>query len=336
MNRFEFLAGAAIFALPKFAQDKDDVFDPASGTQSPALRVLLGRGQAQKIDAQTFLFEGRRYRGAFSYTDAGEAVSVVPLEQYLYSVVSREMPHSWPAAALQAQAVVARTYVLQRSNPARAYDLVPSEADQVYTGIDAEKPETSAAVDATAGLVLRFADGFAQALYSSCCGGHTESNADAWGGALLPYLSGVSCSYCSGSPWYKWSQTVPLSRVQTALGANLKNIGMLQNVLLDSPDPSGRSKFWTFIGSGGSQRIKAASVRSLLGTRTLPSLLVERVSLSQPMPDAQAGQAVIIEGAGLGHGVGLCQWGARGMALTGADVRAILAYYYPGTGIGND
>jgi stage II sporulation protein D len=335
VNRFEFLAGAAILVLPRFAQDKDDVFDPASATQSQALRVLLGHGQAQKIDAQTFLFEGRRYRGSFSYTDAGEVVSTVPLEQYLYSVVSREMPHSWPAAALQAQAVVARTYVLQRSNPTRGYDLVPSEADQVYTGIDAEKPETTAAVDATAGLVLRFANGFAEALYSSCCGGHTESNADAWGGTLLPYLSGVGCTYCSGSPWYKWSQSLPLSRMETAL-SSLKTVGALESIVLDSPDASGRARFWTFVGASGTQRVKAASVRSLLGTRTLPSLRVQRVSFAQPMPDSQAEQAVTIEGAGLGHGVGLCQWGARGMALTGADVRAILAYYYPGTGIGND
>jgi stage II sporulation protein D len=336
VNRSEFLAGAAVFMIPKFAQDQDDVFDPASATQSQALRVLLGRGQAQKLDAQSFLFEGRRYRGTFSYTSQGLVVSLVPLEHYLYSVVSREMPHSWPAAALQTQAVVARTYVLQRSNPRRDYDLVPSEADQVYTGIDAEKPETTAAVDATAGLVLRFADGFAQAQYSSCCGGHTESNADAWGGTLLPYLIGVSCTYCNGSPWYKWSQTVPLARVQTALVANLKTIGELQNIVLDSPDASGRARFWIFEGSNGAQRVKAASVRSELGTRTLPSLLVQRVSLDRPMPDPQAERAVVIEGSGLGHGVGLCQWGARGMALTGADVRAILAYYYPGTGIGND
>lgn len=336
MNRFEFLAGASIFVLPKFAQDKDDIFDPASGMQSQALRVLLGTGQAQKIDAQTFMFEGRTYRGTFSYTDTNEVVSVVPLEQYLHSVVSREMPHSWPASALQAQAVVARTFVLQRSNPARAYDLVPSEADQVYTGVDAEKPETTAAVNATTGLVLRFANEFAEALYSSCCGGHTESNADAWGGALLPYLSGVACAYCTGSPWYKWSQTLPLSRMEASLGANVKSAGALENVVLDVPDASGRARFWTFVGASGSQRIKAATVRNLLGTRTLPSLLVQRVTFAQPVPDSQAERAVTIEGSGLGHGVGLCQWGARGMALTGADVRAILSYYYPGTGIGND
>jgi stage II sporulation protein D len=124
--------------------------------------------------------------------------------------------------------------------------------------------------------------------------------------------------------------------MQSALNASLKSIGTLQNVVLDSPDASGRARFWTFVGTSASQRMKASSVRSLLGTRTLPSLLVQHISFAQPMPDSQAERDVIIEGAGLGHGVGLCQWGARGMALTGADVRAILAYYYPGTGIGND
>jgi stage II sporulation protein D len=291
--------------------------------------VLLGNGQAQRIDAQTFLYNGRSYRGGFSTTEDGQLVNTLPLEQYLYSVVSREMPHSWPAAALQAQAIVARTYVLQRSNPNRAYDLVPSEADQVYTGIDAEHPETSAAVDATAGQVLRYGAGFAQVLYSSCCGGHTESNGDAWGGMPIAYLCGVQCTYCNASPWYKWTQHVPLAQLQQALAGPLRGIDGITNITTDVPDPSGRARLWTFSGMSGSRTVKAEDVRRALGTRVLPSLLVRDIAV-------QAGERVDIEGGGLGHGVGLCQWGARGMALTGADARAILAYYYPGTGIGND
>lgn len=338
MNRGEFVSalGALPFLRLRLAGDDDDVADPSMQTPSQALRVLLGTGTAQRLDAQTFLFEGRRYRGTFSRTQTGEIVSVVPLEQYLWSVVSREMPHSWPAAALQAQAVVARTFVLARSNPARGYDLVPSEADQVYTGIDAETRETIAAVDATAGQAVRFGDGFAEALYSSCCGGHTESNADAWGGAPLSYLSGVRCTYCNDSPWYAWTQKVPLSRVETALAAQIKTIGDLQSLSLDAADPSGRARFWLFTGDSGTQRIKAGTVRTMLGTRTLPSLLVQRVAIdAAQQPAAQAERTVSIEGGGLGHGVGLCQWGARGMALGGADARAILSYYYPGTAIGN-
>lgn len=338
MQRADFLAG--VLALPalgiraRFQDDEDDLSDPANSANAQALRVLLGRGQAQRLDSQTFLFAGRRYRGSFTYTPEGEVVSIVPLEEYLCSVVSREMPHSWPGAALQVQAIVARTYVLQRSNPRRSYDLVPSEADQVYTGIDAEQPQTTAAVNATAGQVLRFGSGFAQISYSSCCGGHTEANSNAWGGAPLPYLTGVVCPYCTGSPWYQWKQSVPLDQVASALSRELAAVGAVQNVTLDSPDGSGRAQFWTFAGTGGTSRVKAADVRRALGSRTLPSLLVRRLTTdAQP---TQAPQTLAIEGGGLGHGVGLCQWGARGMALTGADARAILAFYYPGTEIGND
>jgi stage II sporulation protein D len=319
-------AVAAAFAAP---QVPDDTFDPAQGGDVQALRVLLGSGAAQRIDDSTFLFDGRRYRGTFSNTAAGEVVSTVPLEQYLYSVVSREMPSSWPAAALQVQAIVARTYVLLRSSPTREYDLVPSEADQVYTGMDAEHPQTTAAVDATAGQVLRFGNGFAEALYSSCCGGHTESNGNAWGGAPVPYLQGVQCGHCNDSPWYAWRQDVALTRILQAL-PQLQTIGEVSTVSLDPPDASGRSQFWTFTGTTGTQRVKAADVRRALGTRALPSLLVRSVSVTQ------APERITIEGGGLGHGVGLCQWGARGMALGGAAAREIVAYYYPGTGIGDD
>ncbi len=308
----------------------DDAGDPAQEAQSQALRVLLGQGQAQRAGDSTFFFAGRRYRGTFSSLPDGGVVNTVPLEQYLYSVVPREMPHSWPSQAIAAQAIVARTYVLQRSNPNGDYDLVPSEADQVYTGIDAEHSESTAAVDATAGQVVRYSGGFAQVLYSSCCGGHTEANGNAWGGSQLAYLNGVRCAYCSDSPWYSWTQAVPAQRLQDALAAQLRDVGEITGVTLDPPDPSGRARFWNFSGASGSQRVKASDVRRQLGTRALPSLLVRSIAF------AQADRSVTIEGGGLGHGVGLCQWGARGLALTGADARAILAYYYPGTGIGND
>lgn len=329
ISRAEFLgAAAAIFGAPRF-QDAGDTFDPATSAQTQALRVLLGAGSAQRLDGESFVFNGRRYRGTFAVTGDGLVVNTVPLEQYLYGVVAREMPPSWPQAALQVQAIVARTYVLQRSNPNRAYDLVPSEADQVYTGMDGEHPASTGAVDATAGKVLRFGQGFAQVLYSSCCGGHTESNADAWGGRALPYLEGVRCGHCTDSPWYAWSKDLPLDALQAALAPQLGRVGDVQSIALDAIDPSGRARVWTFAGALASQRVKAEDVRRLLGTRVLPSLLVRTV-------EVQAGQPVRIEGGGLGHGVGLCQWGARGMALSGAGAAAILAYYYPGTGIGND
>lgn len=336
MLRSHFIASLSAALLPAHTvrMSADPEADPATFAPSAALRVLLGKGTAQRIDDTAFFFAGRRYRGQFTTLPDGGVVNTVPLEEYLYSVVSREMPSSWPAGALQAQAIVARTFVLQRSTPRRAYDVVPSEADQVYTGIDAETRATTAAVDATNGQVLRYGDGFAQVMYSSCCGGHTESNADAWGGAPLAYLSGVGCTYCTDSPWYRWTQNVPMQRVRDAFRDRTAQIGDVQDITLDPPDSSGRIRFATIVGTSATLRVKGGDLRRALGTRTLPSLLVKRLGLDQQA--AQADQALVIEGAGLGHGVGLCQWGARGYARAGATARAILALYYPGTSIGND
>ena len=313
MKRRSFLsavaAAAGATALPQALRAQDD---PATSSETQALRVLLGTGRLQSIDAQSFLYEGRRYRGtAVILPETGQVVSTVPVEQYLYSVVSREMPRSWPAGALQAQAILARTYVLQRSNPNREYDVVPSEADQVYTGIDAEAAPTNAAVDATAGQALRYGSEFASIAYSSCCGGHTESSADAWGGRPLPYLSGVKCDYCKESSWYRWSQSLGTDRLRAALGAQAGAVGDLQSITLDAPDSSGRPRFWTFTGSTGSARVKASDVRRAAGSRVIPSLLVSKVDLQ---PETQT---ATVDGAGLGHGVGFCQWGARGWRAAG-------------------
>ncbi|MDQ2871627.1 MAG: SpoIID/LytB domain-containing protein [Candidatus Eremiobacteraeota bacterium] len=328
MRRAHFVAGAfaAVTLIGKRAI-ADPQFDPASPSDVQSLRVLLGRGSAQPLDAGTFLYEGRRYRGTFSRTADGSIVSVVPLEAYLYSVVPREMPRSWPAQALQAQAIAARTYVLQRSNPQRDYDVVPSEADQVYTGIDAESLETSGAVDATAGQVLRYDNEFAQIVYSSCCGGHTEASSDAWNGPPIAYLRGVACAYCTDSPWYRWTKSVPLSTMRERFGDRFDAIGTPQRIGVDQVDASGRARTIRIDGDTGSLQIKAADFRRALGSRTVPSLLLHRIALDGTLT---------LEGGGLGHGVGLCQWGARGAAQTGMTARGILAVYFPGTAIGRD
>ncbi len=322
MRRREFLSSGAAFAL------LGTVGPPPSNVQM--LRVLLGRGDAQPIDARSFSFQGRRYRGSFARVpQTGEIVSVVPLESYLYSVVPGEMPPSWPFAALSAQAIVARTYVLQRSNPLRAYDLVPSEIDQVYAGVAAEHPQTTAAVDATAGTVLRFGGGFAQIAFSSCCGGHTEASSQAWATTPIPYLNGVVCTYCAPSPWYRWSERIGFDRLQTAMPDELRGIERVTAVTPDPPDSSGRSLFWTIEGPGARVRVRSATIRRALGYRALPSLLVRRFTADSA--------SIAIDGGGLGHGVGLCQWGARGMAATtGATSAEITSVYFPGTTSGVD
>lgn len=321
------IAAAAAAAGPRAARAQTDV-DPASSSARPALRVLLGRGDAAPAPGGGFVFDGRPFRGTFSRLPDGSVVNLVDLEQYLYAVVPHEMPSSWQPAALQAQAICARTYVLTRSNPQHSYDVVPSELDQVYPGVAGETPAGSAAVDATAGQVLRFGANFAAMAYSSCCGGHTEASSDAWGGPPLAYLGGVVCPYCTASPNYRWTAEVPLEAIAARFAAQLGPFGTLHDVRVSAQDGSGRARAFELVADRGSAMVKGTAFRLGLGTRVVRSLLITGVRV-----DA-AGAA--LDGGGLGHGVGLCQWGAQGMALAGRGAAEIVAFYFPGTQVGAD
>lgn len=315
--------GAALGWPSRTRAAVDGDLDPARTAGRPELRVLLGRGTAEPAPGG-FRFNGRLYRGSFTALDDGRIVNLIDLEAYLYSVVPREMGASWPAAALAAQAICARTYVLQRSNPNRAYDLVPSEADQVYDGVAAESALAEVAVDATAGTVLSFAGRFASVAYSSCCGGHTESAGEAWGGGgSFPYLEGVDCPWCHASPNFRWVTNLGYDAIDAGLATQLAALGALEGVAITSTDRSGRARGFELTATGGRTVVKGSVFRLAVGARVVRSLLILRLT--------QANATVTLEGGGLGHGVGLCQWGARGMALAGKSAGDIVTWYFPGT-----
>jgi stage II sporulation protein D len=149
-----------------------------------------------------------------------------------------------------------------------------------------------------------------------------------WGHAGLPYLRGVDDPYCTASPDYRWQRTLPLDRARAALADKLN--GVPQAAELDDPDDSGRPRTVTFRGDGGSMlALSVSDVRSRFGSDTVRSLWLREIDFDR----TQAVPLVVIEGSGRGHGVGLCQWGARGMALNGASAPAILAHYFPGTAV---
>ena len=104
-----------------------------------------------------------------------------------------------------------------------------------------------------------------------------------------------------------------------------KTIGDLVDLRIPERDASGRARVFELVGRNDSVTVQGSAFRRAIGPRTLRSLLITAVQHWPDSPD------IDIEGGGLGHGVGLCQWGAHGMALTGAGSPAILAYYFPGT-----
>lgn len=161
------------------------------GTSAVGVRVRPA-GDGLAVGAK-----GIRYAGTVTATPAGGGLTVintVSRERYLRGVVPREAIPSWAsdgAAALQAQAVAARSYVQRRVGSSRGYDVVPSTGDQVYGGISAEDPRTDAAVVATANRVLTYDGVPINAMYSSTMGGHTEDYVNVFGGGDVPYLKGV-------------------------------------------------------------------------------------------------------------------------------------------------
>jgi len=149
---------------------------------------------------------GHRYRGTLTVTVDGklvDAVDAVGLEQYLKGVVPSEMPSRWPPAALEAQAVAARSYALANLTKGRPYDLYGDARSQVYGGIDAESDSASSAVDATKGQVLLYNGKVANTLFFSTSGGRTVSALDAIG-VDVPYLVSVADPYDTLSPYHDW------------------------------------------------------------------------------------------------------------------------------------
>jgi stage II sporulation protein D len=167
-------------------------------------------------------FDGRAYHGTLLVRSDGSHVSVVnslSLDTYLRGVVPSESPSHWPLAALEAQAVAARSYALSELRPNAFYDLLPTTSDQVYGGIRAENPRSDRAIYATLGQILTWDGQVARTYYSSSSGGRTEAVEDAWPGtAPIPYLRSVPDPYDTYSPHHDWG---PYEFSSTRLAARL-------------------------------------------------------------------------------------------------------------------
>ncbi|BDE06482.1 hypothetical protein WPS_17580 [Vulcanimicrobium alpinum] len=307
-----------------------DVWDP----QTQQIRVLVAgdaRGETPQVFADgTFGFAGKRWRGAPSTIGTPDGhfqlVTTIDVDAYLRGVVPLEASPSWPPASLQAQAIVARTFALARRTLSRPYDVRSDDADQHWGGVVAESPASTAAIDATRGRTLQFAGGPAAVFYSSCCGGHTADIAATWGSTPLPYLRGVGDPHCVPAPDYRWTREIALDRVLAAFGT--RTGGTLASATPVDPDDSGRPHGVRLSGAQ-TVTVPVAEFRRALGAETVRSTWVRslRVDASQAAP------RLLIEGSGRGHGVGLCQWGARYFASAGASAAEILAFYFPGTAV---
>ncbi|MGH2404878.1 MAG: SpoIID/LytB domain-containing protein [bacterium] len=274
---------------------------------------------------------GRPYRGIVEIrrTTAGRVtvINELDLEEYLYGVVRSEMNPAWPRDALRAQAIAARSLATYSAGrfAAEGYDVRATTDSQVYGGVAAEDVRTNAAVDATRGLVLLYAGRVVFAPFHTDSGGATESSEFVWGGTL-PHLRGVADPHSRQAPNHEWTLRLDLPTIEARLARAGRSVAGLQRLEVVGTSPSRRVVTLRLIAVSGTVDIRGTDFRTAIGSSTLRSTLF----VIRP-----AGDGVMeVSGRGFGHGVGMSQWGARGLALAGRDYADILRYYYTGVGVG--
>jgi stage II sporulation protein D len=248
------------------------------------------------------------------------AIDVLPLEDYVAAVTGAEMPPGFPPEALRAQAVAARTFAvfkkLEALQEGRPWHLGATVLDQVYRGARVD-PRARAAAEATAGEVLVFEHAPVEAYFHAACGGHTERGLEALE-RDRPYLASVRCEACRGAPGVRWTVRVPAAELGRVAGLG----AAATRVRVASRTASGRAARVEVAAGTRKVALGAVDLRQRLGFARLPSLAFDA---------AVEGGAAVFRGHGRGHGAGMCQWGAAGLARAGEGWRAILARYYPGS-----
>ena len=230
-----------------------------------------------RITSTGFLrFNGRSYRGSFLITQRGGLLNAVDIEQYLCGVLPAEVGATWPEQALRAQAISARTYVIRQSlnRAKKGYDVVDTDADQVYKGAEVETEKTNRAVMSTASEILTYGKEIAQTFFHSDSGGHTANIADVWGSSV-PYLQGVPEIVNYKSPVSTWTTKVSAATVRNAVTKITgSDIGAISSVQVSEVDEGGRAITMTITGENGAKTVKASQFRTTVGARAFKSTML--------------------------------------------------------------
>lgn len=285
----------------------------------------------------------KEYRGKLLIVNiAGNlnVVNVLPVEDYLKGVVPHEIGKldSSMFEALKVQAVAARTYAYRHYNSrvSQGFDVYATVQDQVYNGSSDESSLASAAVDSTRGLVLTFDDNPIEAYYHSTCGGYTEG-VETWGQVPVPYLrsqndmKNADSAWCAG-PHSSWKKVYSEKELVSMFKRNFKearaegksNFGGIQQIEIKSTFPGGHIAELEVLTDKGIFTVRGDRTRWLFKEGS-------KILSSSKFKIEKNGKVWVLDGAGFGHGIGMCQMGARARAKAGQTFDEILYAYYPGT-----
>ncbi len=273
----------------------------------------------------TLKFKGNRYRGVAKVLIDPNGkltlINILKLEDYLQSVVAGEVSSQWPTEVLKAQAIAARTYAYYHMIKGQDKEMdITSPLAQNYQGIDKEDSKTTDAVEATKGEVLYYHGYLFPAFFHSTCGGGTEFPQNVWSlNFKIPEI--VPCDYCKDSPHFKWDKVFSTQEIETKFRQAGYPIAQLQNIY-PSKISKNRSHITeiALLSSQGEKTFRINEFRRILGFNSVKSAKFKVLKKNE---------LFFLQGWGWGHGVGMCQWGAKTLASEDKNYRKILSYYYP-------
>lgn len=298
---------------------------------------------------------GNAFRGKFLVKSNEEGITVintVAIEDYLKSVVPSEMETSADIEALKAQAIVARTYAIATCGKHKksGYDLCNTTCCQVYKGVREENGKTNKAVTATKGLVIFHSGKPINAYYCASCGGYTESAEEAWPGAQpVAYAKVIKCPHCLKDSKMSWSYKIKVSEFISKMRAAGFTINDINSAELYDKTRSGRFNTVEMRGSFGTLYYSAEIFRKIFGNNNIrssffniiidkPKTITKNFKFSKIDDIIKARNTynhnnsqnsyITFAGSGYGHGVGMCQHGAKKMAAGGKNFRYIINYYF--------
>ncbi len=279
----------------------------------------------EPVGGTTLEMDKNKYTGKFFVLPGKTTfhiVEYVPLEQYLYGVLPYEMHPTWALEALKAQAVAARTYTLKsiEKKSAEPFDLYNDVRSQVYKGGGQVYDSVKKAVDQTRGEVLSYKGALFFTYYHANCGGGTD-HVHVWNPKApnIKPLSGNSCKFDAHSKSHTFKQDIAKSTAEKfARSQGLK--GTLKSIKVAKKTSTGRAVDLTLKTTAGSKTVPCANFRTATGIRSCKLTKI-----------TTGASKIHIEGRGYGHGIGMCQDGAHGMAKQNYTYKQILKHYYPGS-----
>ncbi|NLM50669.1 MAG: SpoIID/LytB domain-containing protein [Clostridiaceae bacterium] len=337
--------------------------------------IILGdKLEIKPLDGAYIEIENAKYRGYVELLrqDGSDmtVINVVNLEEYLYSVVGKEMSPSFNIEALKAQAVCARNYALTNMDKYKKYNfnLCNTQNSQVYLGVSAEHPNTIKAVEETRGVVAVYDGKLANLFFFASSGGRTENSENVWT-TPLPYLKGVDDPYENPDEATRANWTVEISKedVKKKLADRGIDIGDILDIVITKRTENDRVYSLKFIGTNGEKEVFKENARNILGLYNQNFIIKKNDAVfydisGKAVPGnsyalTAGGKAQVLSilyvlgkdgikeyksepsdkftfvGKGWGHGVGMSQWGAKGMADNGFTYDQILKHYFTGVEI---